>query len=43
MHVSTKDNLADIGTKNVSGEVLEKLRPMVMTNKAEMDQMSNQD
>ena len=39
----TKDNIADIGTKNLSGDVLEKLRPTAMTNKAEMDQMRNQD
>ena len=41
--VPTKDNLADIGTKNVSGDVLEKLRPILMMDKAEMNQMSNQD
>ena len=41
--VPTKDNLADVGTKNASGDVLEKLRPALMMNKAEMNQMSNQD
>ena len=41
--VPTKDNLADVGTKNVSGDILEKLRPVLMMNKAEMNQMSNQD
>ena len=29
----TKDNVADVGTKNVTGDVMDQLRPMLMTNK----------
>ena len=41
--VPTKDNVADIGTKNVTGEVMDRLRPMLVTNEPEMHQMGNQD
>ena len=39
----TKDNVADFGTKNVTGDMMGQLRPMLMTNKPEMHQTGNQD
>ena len=41
--VPTKDNIADIGTKNVSGDVLDCLRPMLMANEPETHQTGKQD
>ena len=38
-----KDNMADIGTKNVTGEVMDRLRPMLMTSKPETHQTGDQD
>ena len=31
--VPTKDNIADIGTKNVNGDVFDRIRPELMSEK----------
>ena len=39
----TKDNLSDIGTKNVTGEVFDRIRPELMKERPESKQKANQE
>ena len=41
--VPTKENLSDIGTKNVTGEVFDRIRPELMKERPESEQEGNQE
>ena len=39
----TKDNLSDVGAKNVTGEVFDRIRPELMKERPESEQKGNQE